>query len=287
VHSVKCVQIFDAITCLLTPPGRLEAHSNIIYDLSWSADSHVLVSCSSDCTSKVWYLDAATSFAQCSHVPFTAPRVASVPYCTVLYHPSFVYSCKLHPNASLEQLATAHRDSHPCAGAVSDSALLLVTGCADGMLHFWSLNADIDPHLPPDGAEPLLRKRAGNTLRADGSVACLNALLWDVHADTSAHQFTSSCIVEPGGVEGNLAVTATSRDGSARVAGTAGRATSSRSGNRNASSALTEQQQQHSSLLFSGALSQILIAVIYSCYILTVSCTTTFSGQSRERIRAR
>lgn len=273
-ECVDIVQIFDAVTCHLTPPGRLEAHCNIIYDLSWSADSHVLVSCSSDCTAKVWYLDAATSHTQRNSCPFATPRLASLPYCTVLHHPTYAYCCKMHPNASLTQMAATRQNaSERGTSTGSEAAILLVTGCADGMLYFWSLNADMDPLLPPDGAEPLLRKRAGLTLHADSSAACLNALLWDVGAPAQLHggmqQLKSTYTLEPEhettlhasqsfsaqrqslGGQACSTVGGARGEYSTRDADFTGGARSSRSGHRGGSAKGT---LQHSNVLFSGAL---------------------------------
>lgn len=151
----------------------------------------MLVSCSSDCTAKVWYLDAATNHTQRNHGPFATPQLVGLPYCTVLHHPTYVYCCKLYPNASLARIAAAQQEPGTCTNACED-ALLLVTGCADGLLYFWSLNADRDPLLAPDGAEPLLRQPGGLALQANGTAACVNALLWDVVApsqlpDASRH----------------------------------------------------------------------------------------------------
>lgn len=183
------VQIFDAVSCELAAPGRLEAHCNIIYDLTWSADSRVLVSCSSDCTAKVWYLDAAASHSQRNYGSFAAPQLC-LPYCTVLHHPTYAYCCKLHPNASFAPLATAQQQSGSEAKAHCEDALLLVTGCADGLLYFWGLNADMNPLLTPDGAEPLLRQPGRLTLQATGAPLCMNALLWDVSASSQPHAAT-------------------------------------------------------------------------------------------------
>jgi WD40 repeat protein len=180
------VQIFDAITCHLAPPGRFEAHSSIVYDLAWSADSRLLVSCSGDCTAKVWYLDAACISTHCNQGPLSSPRLASVPYCTVLHHSSYVYCCRLHPHASLGQMAAAQA-SGTCTN-IAEATLLLLTGCADGMLYFWSLTADMDPLLAPDGGEPLLQKRAGSV--KDSSPVHVNALLWDLDAPSQLHDNT-------------------------------------------------------------------------------------------------
>jgi WD domain, G-beta repeat len=149
------LQVFDAVTCQLAPSGRLAAHRDLIYDLSWSADSSVLASCSSDCTAKVWYLMAA---ADATAARTRAPSAPSVPFCTVLQHPTYTYSAQMCP----------------FHGSVLAGVQLLATSCADGRVYFWALTADVDQRAPPDGTEPRLRVAAGTGARAPAA-----ALLWD------------------------------------------------------------------------------------------------------------
>ena len=73
---------------------RLKGHQGIIYDLSWSPSSLLLLTASQDTTARVWSLSDP-------HSP--------LPCCKLLPHPSFVYACAFHP-ASETILLTAGFD---------------------------------------------------------------------------------------------------------------------------------------------------------------------------------
>lgn len=264
VPDADAVQIIDAITCLLIAPGRLQAHSGIIYDLTWTADSKVLVSCSSDCTAKVWYLDAASN-TQRNHSPFTTTQQANLPFCTVLHHSSYVYSCEMNPKSSLERTASSrHAECEKCGPG---GALLLVTGCADGMLYCWALNADMDPNLAPDGAEPLLRKPSRSHLQLDSKTVRVNALLWDEYSPAKLYgrirKPNSNCGSDPSSPHAAAelqhhvrSACVSERDSSQPFgltdAASTQRTHSSRNPSRRASG--SSSSQQSSSMLFSGKL---------------------------------
>lgn len=169
-------------SCRAVPPGTVAAHSALVYDLCWSADGHVVVSCSSDCTAKAWYLEAA-----CEHMAATRGRQqappagasrAALPFCTVLHHPTFVYSCKVHPHTQL--LAGG------AAAAARCGVLIIATSCADGAVRFWGLRGDADPRADPDGTAPLLQLVVGVRQGPGAAPSGVNAVLWDPPAEADA-----------------------------------------------------------------------------------------------------
>ena len=63
---------------------RLRGHQGIIYDLSWSPSSLLLLTASQDTTARVWTLSDTNTPLYC---------------CKLLPHPSFVYACTFHPSS--------------------------------------------------------------------------------------------------------------------------------------------------------------------------------------------
>jgi len=164
---------------------QFDGHALLVYELSWSADDSALVSCASDCTAKVWLLDAAQEAQRGSlnagdvaHTlrPTTAsssPRrelvVASAPYCTVISHASFVYSCAFHPGAALR--AGNSTGSATAMGATPPPRLpflLLATACCDGYLYLWNACAGYEA----------LAKVLVCTRTLEGWSSAVNAVVW-------------------------------------------------------------------------------------------------------------
>eukprot|EP00892_Ulva_mutabilis_P004259 jgi/Ulvmu1/2204/UM013_0050.1 len=182
------LRVFDVATGALMPPGSVAAHKALVYGLCWSGDGRVIASCSSDCTAKVWYLDAAADHAASTR------RLASptLPFCTVLHHPSYVYSCQAHPSTQI-----------PTPGlSASAGMLLLVTGCADGMLRFWGIRGDTDAGAEPDGTSPLLQLVAGTRPGSAMLPAAVGAALWDAPAEQEA-MLTTTTMVATGTTSGS------------------------------------------------------------------------------------
>ena len=63
---------------------RLRGHQGLIYDLSWSPSSLLLLTASQDTTARVWSLSDPDRPLAC---------------CKLLSHPSFVYACAFHPSS--------------------------------------------------------------------------------------------------------------------------------------------------------------------------------------------
>lgn len=121
------VQVFDMVT--LQRLVKLAGHKGLVYDVSWSPDNRYIVTCGSDATAKMWDLKAARAVqnaAQSAPISCSSPGAPvsqmadtlhghdastgsaaadsaadtahASPFCTVLMHPSYVYSCAFHPS---------------------------------------------------------------------------------------------------------------------------------------------------------------------------------------------
>lgn len=175
LHAARTprLQVFDVVTCGCVAPGSIPAHSALVYDLSWSADGRVLASCSSDCTAKVWYLEAAADHVAATRGRRQPPPGVTLPFCTVLHHPSFVYSCQPHPRTRLRAGGTRPDAAPPPA------PLVIATGCADGVVRLWGLRGDVDPAADPDGTAPLLQLAVGTRRGPGAAPSGVCAVLWD------------------------------------------------------------------------------------------------------------
>ena len=109
------------------PDGRLlmelAGHQDIVYDLSWSADSTQLLSASADRTVRLWDF-GATAAADGSRA---APS-------TTFQHTSYVYAARFHP--------------------VATSPQVVMTGAFDGAIRVWSTVDSKRPLRTIAGAHP-------------------------------------------------------------------------------------------------------------------------------------
>jgi hypothetical protein len=173
------VQVYDVIMCKLVPGCCFEGHRNMVYDLSWSADSQVLASCSSDYTTKLWYIAAASAVhgQNCAtqQSTFDAPAVGRA-FCTVLHHGKFAYACQFAPAASHFCMATG----------AGNTPMVVAVGTEGADVSLWGVMGEFTgPVSEPQGATELVAKstkRAGAGGQGDGAVT---ALVWDV-ANSSA-----------------------------------------------------------------------------------------------------
>jgi WD40 repeat protein len=107
--------------------ASLRGHGNLIYSVSWSADSQWLVSTSGDGKGFVWHVPHATVAASAAYAPHhhVYDKIPQLPHSVLLHSPpSYVYSARFHPLAPS----------------------LIITGAYDKGVRLW------DAHLYPDAA---------------------------------------------------------------------------------------------------------------------------------------
>ncbi|KAI6646562.1 Jouberin [Oopsacas minuta] len=78
------VCVYDVPSC--DEGAKLKGHQGLIYDISWSPRSLLLVTASQDTTARVWSLSDSDNHVSCYKM---------------LPHPSFVYACSFHPSSEV------------------------------------------------------------------------------------------------------------------------------------------------------------------------------------------
>lgn len=98
----------------------LRGHNDLIHDLCWSWDDRFLISASADGACRIWNMeDKETTHNE----RLNYQENDSLFFICELYHPSFVYGAKLHPE----------RD---------ESNLYIATICFDQKVRIWVVNVD-------------------------------------------------------------------------------------------------------------------------------------------------
>ena len=144
------MQVYDVATMKLI--FNFDGHHMLVYELAWSADDTTIVSCASDCTAKVWLLNAARAAQdernssgcdalslRTSTANLSSTLRGSSPFCTVLNHPSYVYSCALREFNQTHISKQGGRNGKDADGSEECKTFLLVaTSCCDGFVYLWN-----------------------------------------------------------------------------------------------------------------------------------------------------
>ena len=90
----------------------LEGHTDLVYDLTWSADERYLISASSDGTVRVWDVHLER---------INRPKLSHI-----LHHNVFVYTVQVYPVQASDD----------------ETQKILITGSYDGAIRVWEINGD-------------------------------------------------------------------------------------------------------------------------------------------------
>ena len=171
-------QVHDALTAQLLPGCCFRGHAGLVYDMSWSPDSALLATCSTDCTTRVWHiaerLHQQASVTDVLDTTLTVKReAASVACCLTINHASFAYACQFRPGGQ------GHLNGDESA---TSFAYVLAVADASTAVAIWQIDFDDGGELTAEQvvASDGISVKAGTLQVPTGGTA----LVWDT---LSAH----------------------------------------------------------------------------------------------------
>jgi WD40 repeat protein len=204
------MQVYDVVTAALVPGCKFQGHHGVVYDVTWSPDSHIVASASSDCTVKLWHVPraaaaAATSAAArcCAGAPSATAlldtNIALAYTCTIKKHGAIAYACAFQPTYAAASLGDI--DANAAASAAhSECHPVLAIGLEGGRVSLWQVftyaqdaQGRYEALVPTQLATQCLPGRAiAAHLGSLDAAGAITALVWDVHADRNDGSRTGS-----------------------------------------------------------------------------------------------